>query len=65
MKKYKDLCSEKYTGYEYFCYTCRKQILESSPAPCPVCGSEDMKIHIWKDVNLQCSYADIKQEYKR
>ena len=45
-----------------FSGTCRKQILESLPAPCPVCGRVDMQVHIWKDGILQCSYADIKKK---
>ena len=62
MKQYKDLCSEKYTGYESFCYRCGQQLLSEYPISCPKCGREDMKIHIWKDGNLQCGYAKVERE---
>ena len=62
MKKYKELQDDRYTGYESFCYRCRQQLLSEYPISCPKCGREDMKIHIWKDGDLQCGYAKLERE---
>jgi hypothetical protein len=62
MKTSKQLRDDKYTGYESFCYRCRQQLLSEYPISCPKCGCEDMKIHIWKDGNLQAHYAKVERE---
>jgi hypothetical protein len=61
MKTSKELISEKYTGYEAFCYNCQEQFLAQTPVNCPKCGNDEMKGHEWKS-GVMVGYAKQDEE---
>ena len=62
MKTSKQLIAEKYTGYEAYCYKCKQQLFGQVPFDCPICGNDELKVHEWKDGNLQGHYAKVERE---
>ncbi len=43
---------EKKTGYECFCYGCRKEYVVKEIVNCPLCGAEPASVNVWLNGNF-------------